>query len=242
MKKTFVLVFMLLFILPFFFQKNINAYGFGFVKNNNHEVPDVGFYKNIIEENNGYYVGKRDKIYLTFDVGFDNGYLNHYLDILKEEKVTATFFVTGDFCKRYSDKLRRIYEDGHLICNHSYAHENITKMSKKQIKDDLEKLENLYFDEIGDKMVKIFRPPEGQFDEKSMNTLQKLGYKTIFWSIAHVDWKKSKSNAFQNVSKNLHDGAIILLHTVNQNNYECLSDIIKEIRKQGYEFSTVDKI
>ena len=242
MKKTFVLVFMLAFLFPFFFTKNIEAYGFGYKKNDNHEIPDIGIYKDIIEKNNGHYIGDPNKIYLTFDVGYDNGYLDYYLDVLKQEKVTATFFVTGDFCKRFEDKLMNIYKDGHLICNHSYSHSNITKMSENQIYDDLKKLETLYYDKIGSKMTKIFRPPEGQFDEKSMEILKKLGYKTIFWSIAHVDWKQNNNDAFKNVLKNLHGGAIILLHTVNKNNYECLSNIINEIRNQGYEFSTVDKI
>ena len=75
-----------------------------------------------------------------------------------------------------------------------------------------------------------------------MKTLAKLGYKTIFWSIAHVDWKSSNDNGFDNVKRNLHDGAVILLHTVNEDNYQNLGKIIDYIKEQGYELSTVDKI
>lgn len=240
MKKIIVIVFALIFsLMPFI---DINAYGFGFKKNNNHQIPEIGFYDAILKENNAYYVGNKEKIYLTFDVGYDNGHLTKYLDILKEENVQASFFVTGDFVKRFSPILKRIYDDHHLICNHSYAHKAINLMSEAEIRNDLEKLEMSYFDEIGQKMVKIFRPPEGQFDEKSLKILCKLGYKTIFWSIAHVDWKASNDDALSSVINNLHDGAIILLHTVNTNNYENLRAIINHVRGLGYQFATVDEI
>ena len=162
--------------------------------------------------------------------------------MLKEKNVKATFFVTGDFVNRFSSLLVRIYQDGHLICNHSYHHKAINSMSESEIKADLERLEMAYFDKIGVKMPMIFRPPEGQFDEKSLKTLAKLGYKTIFWSVAHVDWKSSNDNGFDNVKRNLHDGAVILLHTVNEDNYQNLGKIIDYIKEQGYELSTVDKI
>ena len=242
MKKIIVIVFsMFLSFLAFNFH-NIEAYGFGFKRNNNHQIPDIGFYKTILENNNCYYVGNPQNVYLTFDVGYDNGYLDKYLDILKAENVKATFFVTGDFVKRFSSHLVRIKEEGHLICNHSYSHRSINKLSNSQLQDDLVKLENEYFEVIGSKMPKIFRPPEGQFDEKSLNLLAKLGYKTIFWSFAHVDWKKSNDNSYKNIVDNLHGGAIILLHTVNEDNCLNLSKIIKYIRENGYELSTVDKI
>lgn len=242
MKKIIVLVFMMIFTFLAFSFKTINAYGYGFKRNEEHKVPDIGFYKEIIENNNGYYVGNPNCVYLTFDVGYDNGHLEKYLDILKAENVKATFFVTGDFIRRFSSLLVRMYEDGHLICNHSYSHKTINRMSEDEIKTDLERLEMAYFEQFGVKMAKIFRPPEGQFDQKSMNILDKLGYKTIFWSIAHVDWKTSKDSSLQNVANNLHDGAIILLHTVNEDNYQNLSKIIDLIRKNGYKLATVDEI
>ncbi len=242
MKKIIVLVFVMMFTFLALSYKTINAYGYGFKRNKEHKEPDVGFYKEIIVDNNGFYVGNPNSVYLTFDVGYDNGYLEKYLDILKAENVRATFFVTGDFVKRFSSLLVRIYEDGHLICNHSYSHKTINKVSESELKTDLERLESAYFEQIGVKMAKIFRPPEGQFDEKSMKILNKLGYKTIFWSIAHVDWKTSKDNCLQNVIDNLHDGAIILLHTVNEENYQNLPQIIDFIRKNGYKLSTVDEI
>lgn len=241
-KKIVVIVFVMLLSFLTFNYRKIEAYGFGFSRNSEHQVPNIGFYKKILEENNGYYVGEPNCVYLTFDVGYDNGYLEKYLDILKEENVKATFFVTGDFVRRFSSLLVRIHEEGHLICNHSYSHRNINSLSNSELERDLTKLENAYYDVIGVKMAKIFRPPEGQFDEKSLKFLSKLGYKTIFWSIAHVDWKNSKDNSYKNIVDNIHDGAVVLLHTVNEDNYQNLSNIIKFIRDNGYELATVDKI
>lgn len=221
----------------------VNASGWGFKRNSEHQVPDIGKYQRDIEGTNSYYVGKKDKVYLTFDAGYDNGVLSKILDTLKEKKVKATFFVTGDFVKRFPDLTKRIVEEGHVVGNHSYSHRKITTLSKSELESDLQRLEKSFYELTKTKMPLYFRPPEGDFDQKSLKNLKDLGYKTIFWSIAYVDWKTKKQQGadycVKTIMDNLHDGAIILMHSVSISNSEALPIVIDKIIEKGYSFDTV---
>lgn len=233
----------------FFTSTNINAIasGWGYRKNNNHEIPEIGKYQGIIEGTNSYYVGPNEKsVYLTFDAGYDNGMLDKILDTLKEKNVKATFFVTGDFVKRFPKLVLRIYHEGHLACNHSYSHKKITSLTKNELNDDLKKLENEYYKLTGLEMIHYFRPPEGEFDRTSLLNLKELGYKTIFWSIAYKDWvvdeQSGKDYCVKTIMDNLHNGAIILMHSVSSSNQIALSTVIDKITNEGYTFKTVDSL
>lgn len=230
----------------FFTSTYVKSYasGWGFRKNNNHTVPDIGKYQHDIEGTNSFYVGPDEKsVYLTFDAGYDNGVLVKILDVLKEKNVKASFFLTGDFIKRFDDLTLRIVDDGHIACNHSYSHKKITKLSKEELKLDLEKLETEFYNLTNTHMVKYFRPPEGEFNRGSLENVQSLGYKTIFWSIAYVDWDTKKQSGVdycvKTVMDNLHNGAIILMHSVSSSNQEALPIIIDKIIQEGYTFKTV---
>lgn len=233
----------------FFTSTNINAMasGWGFSKNKNHEVPEIGKYASVLEGTNSYYVGPNEKsVYLTFDAGYDNGMLDKILDTLKEKNVKATFFITGDFVKRFPELVIRISQEGHLACNHSYSHKKITSLTKDELNNDLTKLENEYYNLTGLEMIHYFRPPEGEFDRTSLLNLKELGYKTIFWSIAYKDWvvdkQSGKDYCVKTIMDNLHNGAIILMHSVSSSNQEALSTVIDKITNEGYTFKTVDSL
>ena len=119
-------------------------------------------------------------------------------------------------------------------------------MSEEEIKSDLEKLESVYFQLTGKPIAKYFRPPKGDFDRKSLMYVSKLGYKNIFWSMAHFDWDVNKQMSVEKTEKivleNLHNGAIILMHSVSISNARSLPRIIDEAVKQGYRFETLDKL
>ena len=238
-----------LFIISFYFfcvNINVDAAGWGFRKNPNHLPPQIGSYASIIEDTNSFYIGDDKKIYLTFDAGYDNGNLEGILDVLKDKEVKATFFVTGDFVNRFSDLTKRMVEEGHIVANHSYYHKTINTQTNEELASDLKKLEDSFKNVTGKEMVKVFRPPKGEFDRESLLNLKELGYKTVFWSIAYEDWSKeherSKDYSYKRVIDNLHPGAIILMHTVSKSNKEALPDIIDEIRNQGYEFADVTEL
>lgn len=239
----------LLFVMFFITSTiSLNAYGFGFTRNDEHKTPNIGFYQEILDSTSSYYVGDTNKkeIYLTFDSGYDNGELPKILDILKEEEVLASFFITGDFVKRFPDLVIRMTNEGHTICNHTYHHPDLTKLSSDEIAYELRKLEDEYFFLTKSRMASYVRTPEGSFDKKTLKVIESLGYKTVFWSSAIVDWKvngqKGKDYAKKMFLDNLHNGAIILMHSVSSSNREALPSIIREVKSMGYDFKTVSSL
>lgn len=238
MKKIFIALIVLIFSVCF--VNSVDAHGFGLAKNNEHKQPDIGKYANIIEGTDSYYVGSNEEkvVYFTFDAGYDNGVLSQILDVLKEKDVKATIFVTGDFLERETELVKRIVEEGHIIGNHTYNHKNITKLDENGLKKEIEKVEQKYYEITGKEMVKFFRPPAGEFDKQSLLNVKDLGYKTFFWSIAYHDWDVNKQHgsnfAYNAVMNNLHNGAILLMHTVSTDNLGALPKVIDDIRSQGY--------
>jgi peptidoglycan-N-acetylmuramic acid deacetylase len=179
-------------LFAFSLVKDGNAYGFGVKKNDKNIQPDIGFYKSILEENNAIYVGNKNskKIYLTFDCGYENGFTERILDVLENQNVPAVFFVTGHYITSAPNLVLRMKEDGHAIGNHSNKHKDITKISEEEIKKEVVELESMYTKLTGSNIDPFYRPPEGSFDGKSLATIKKLGYTTLFWSLAYKDWEK----------------------------------------------------
>lgn len=245
MNKFFIL---LSTIMLSFVNVSQKSYGWGFSKNSNHMQPYIGKYLEEIENTNSYYVGDKDKkqVFLTFDAGYDNGNLIKILDILDEKEVEGTFFITGDFLNRFSDLVIEINNRGHIIGNHTWSHKNITKLSDDEIREELNKVENKYKELTGEEIDSYFRPPAGVFNNRSLNVIKNNGYSTIFWSIAYKDWETNKegnvNKSVSSVIDNLHNGAIILLHTVSNENVEALPIIIDKIKEEGYEIVSLNNL
>ena len=108
------------------------------------------------------------------------------------------------------------------------------------------KLEDEFYNLTGTKMVKYFRPPEGEFSRASLLNVKSLGFKTIFWSIAYKDWDTKNQNGVdycvKTIMDNLHNGAIILMHSVSSSNQEALPTVIEKITQEGYTFKTVNEL
>ena len=209
---------------------------------------------NFIEKYDGYYVDKKhgdsDKekvVYLTFDAGYENGNVTKILDVLKEENVPGAFFILGHLIERNTDVVERMANEGHLVCNHTAHHHDMSRVSSKgEFERELKSLEKLYIEKTGKELSKYYRPPEGRFSEKSMQYAKDLGYKTIFWSIAYADWDNEKQmaedKAKEKILENLHNGAVILLHPTSETNARILKDLIREIKVSGYRFGTLDEL
>lgn len=241
--KKMMLLSGFLFLLIFFAQTYAKGYGVG--KNSRGERPNVE--DSVITENNGYCIGKDTKnIYLTFDCGYENGYTEAILDTLKETDTKAVFFITGHYLKSSKDIVRRMLDEGHIIGNHSYSHKDFTKSTSEEILKDLKKLEDLFYEEFQIPMSKYVRPPRGEYNETSQKTLKENGYTSVFWSLAYVDWNKDVYNgnhySYTKVLSRIHNGAIILMHTVGKDNMMDLKDIILKLKDEGYVFSTIDKL
>ncbi len=258
LKFLLALIFLLTFIFLILLQPlnvfayNINNnnyyyhYGWGFRNNNDHTPPEIGKYKEEIANTDAFYIGDslKHNIYLTFDAGYDNGNLASILDILQEKEVQATFFITGDFLNRCSDLVKRIANEGHLVGNHTWHHYNITKLNKQELEKEIKQVEDKYYEITNKEINHFFRPPEGEFNHQSLENVKAIGYKTIFWSLAYKDWdtkhQHGKDYAYNSVMNKIHNGAIILMHTVSTDNKEALPYIIDELRNQGYIFSSLN--
>ncbi|ASK61067.1 delta-lactam-biosynthetic de-N-acetylase [Virgibacillus phasianinus] len=250
MKKTIgFLTLMFLICLTIFPNPSAaSGYGWGFKKSTNHEIPDIGKYKQMLDKYGAYYVDDSgDKVvYLTFDNGYEQGYTGKILDTLKKENVPATFFVTGHYVESKPELIKRMVSEGHIIGNHSYHHPDLTIVSKQKMKKELETLEDAVAEITDQEQMKYLRPPRGIFSEQTLKWANELGYIHIFWSLAFSDWNTDKQKggdyAYEQVMKQIHPGAIILLHTVSSDNAEALPRIITDLKKKGYTFKSLDDL
>lgn len=223
-----------------------SAYGFGLVNNDNYR-PNAAKYGKLIEEYDGVYIGPDDNsLYLTFDCGYENGYTMDILDTLKKTNTKALFFITGHYLNSVPDIVQRMIDDGHIIGNHTYSHKDFTASSNEYIINDLKKLETEFYNKFNVEMSKYVRPPRGEFDDRSLKLLNENGYKSVFWSLAYVDWDKDKFNgnnySYNQVMKKVHSGAIILMHTVSKDNKVDLELIIDTLKNKGYVFKSIDNV
>lgn len=203
----------------------------------------------LLKENSGYYVGNTEEkeLYLTFDEGYENGYTNDILDTLKKHGVKAAFFVVEPYVKSNPDIIRRMVEEGHLVCNHSAHHPSMAKVRDfDKFKKELGEVEDLFKEITGKEMPKYFRPPMGRYSELSLHYTKDLKYKTIFWSLAYYDWDPKKqpnpSDAKKLLLKRTHNGSIVLLHAVSKTNRDILDELITTWKSEGYTLKSLDQL
>lgn len=226
------------------------TYHFGFKKSVDGRLPTIdqeGF-KNIVTKHGALFLGNtsRKELFLTFDNGYENGFTPRILDVLNEKKVPAAFFVTGHYVKDQPELIKRMATDGHIVGNHSWSHPDMSKLSEGSIKTELDKVKEQVEVLTGQKEMKYLRPPRGIFNERLLVASKQFGYINVFWSLAYKDWdvnaQRGSQYAYSEVIKQLHPGAIILLHSVSKDNTEALGRIIDEARRQGYEFKSLDQL
>ena len=219
--------------------------GWGIKRNDNHEQPDLGANnKKLLEQYNGIAMGNgEDKyVYLTFDMGYEAGYTSKILDVLKENDVKAAFFITGHYLNTASDLVKRMINEGHIVGNHTVNHKSMPDIDDQEIKDEVMNLHDSVYEKFEYEMEYI-RPPMGEFSQRTLDIMRNLGYKTVMWSLAYDDWDEKKQGKEEygkdKILKNIHNGAIILLHANSKDNANILDECIKSIKQMGYEFKTL---
>lgn len=227
-------------------DNKLYAWGFKRIKGKAPSIP-----KNITDMLNrydGYYLGNTNEkvLYLTFDEGYENGYTEQILDVLKKNNVPAAFFVTGPYLEKETQLIQRMVDEGHIVGNHTINHPSMPSvLDNERLKYEITGLSD-YFKEKYGKVMKYIRPPKGEYSERTLSISQNLGYKTIFWSSAYVDWdinnQKGVQHAIEKVTEQFHNGSIILLHAVSADNANALDEIIKIAREQGYRFASLDEL
>lgn len=221
--------------------------GWGIKRNNNNEQPDVGSKnKSILEQNNGICLGNKDKkvIYLTFDEGYEAGYTPKILEVLKQNEVKATFFITAHYLNTQEELVKQMLEEGHIVGNHTVNHKSMPDLTDDKVNTEIMNLHKAIYEKFAYEM-KYIRPPMGEFSERTLSITKSLGYKTVMWSFAYKDWdennQSNEESAKKMVISNLHNGEIMLLHGNSKTNTNILDSLIKEIKNKGYEIKSLDE-
>ena len=186
-------------------------------------------------------------IYLTFDAGYENGSTGKILDVLKKHDVPAAFFLVGHYMEKNADLVRRMVSEGHTVGNHTLHHPDMSKISDPAaFEAELKGLEDLYRETTGEELPKFYRPPQGTYSEENLKMAQKLGYKTVFWSLAYVDWNNdtqpTREEAFSKLIPRIHNGAVVLLHSTSQTNAEILDELLTKWKDMGYRFGRIPEL
>ena len=187
------------------------------------------------------------RIYLTFDSGYENGCTEKILDILKKHHVPAAFFLVGNYIERNPELVKRMISESHIVGNHTMHHYDMSRIKEKEnFEKELTDLESLYKEVTGQEMEKYYRPPQGIYSQENLEMASALGYKTLFWSLAYVDWNNhsqpSREQAMSKLLPRIHNGAVVLLHSTSQTNAEVLDEVLTEWKKMGYSFGDISEI
>ena len=158
------------------------------VRNKNHLQPKVEPNMSFIEKYNGFYVDKKHgdstlekRVYLTFDAGYENGNIEKILDVLKIKNVHGAFFILSNIIKTNTDLVKRMADEGHIVCNHTASHRDMTKINNiEEFASELKKLEDIYIEYTGRELAKYYRPPEGKFNEQNLEFASSLDIKQYF--------------------------------------------------------------
>ncbi len=229
------------------------AEGWGIGKNTEHKQPTAWGYddKYKFDEVGAWYVDKNatedDKvIYLTFNCGYEVGYTEGFLEVLKKHDVKASWFVLEEYIRQCPEEIRWLMENGHLVGSHSAYHLNYGTSSPEAVIKDMLKNEQRMRDYVGLEMDKIMRPPSGYYNEQTLRIMQDLGYKTYFWSLAYPDWdpndQPSEEYILNYFKANHHNGAIAVIHITSGKGMKVLDEVITMLKAEGYRFGLVTEI
>ena len=202
-----------------------------------------------LKEYDAVYIGDTTKkvLYLTFDAGYENGCTEKILNTLKKHDVKAAFFLVGNYIEKNADLVRRMVNEGHIVANHTMHHYDMSRLSDAEsFAKELQELETLFQSVTGKEMPKYYRPPQGIYSEENLRIAKQLGYKTVFWSLAYVDWNNdaqpTREEALGKLLPRTHDGAVILLHSTSKTNAGTLDELLTKWKEMGYSFQTIDTL
>lgn len=220
-----------------------------FMRNKEHKKVTGAEDAKTLAKYNAYYINAQTNekvIYLTFDCGYENGYTEKILDILKEHDAKAMFFVTKSYIKSNKDIVKRMKEEGHMVGNHTCTHPSLPDKSIKKVKSEILDCAAYMKEETGYEMDKFIRPPMGEYSNRTLKITKDLGYKSIFWSIAYLDYdvnkQPGKAYVIKHFKENYHKGAIPLIHNVSSSNTQALDEVLTFLEDKKYRFGTLDEL
>lgn len=213
------------------------------------EPPVANATQEFLSGFDAYYIGDTSEknLYLTFDAGYENGHTEEILSVLEKHGVQATFFLVGSYIREHPDLVRKLVEAGQLVGNHTNTHPDMAQIANSaDFAAELDATAEAYREATGEEMPKFYRPPQGNYNEENLAMAQELGYRTIFWSLAYVDWleedQPEREEAFAKLIPRVHPGAIVLLHSTSQTNAEILDELLTRWEDMGYQFCSLTEL
>lgn len=207
------------------------------------EFPIAAYSAYYLDKN----VSEDDKVmYLTFDCGYENGFTPAILDTLAEKDVKAMFFVTKDFIVKNPAYVKRMKEEGHLVGNHTVRHLSSPELTPEELEEELFEVAKVMEEETGYRLDPFFRPPMGEYSERTLKVTQDMGYASIFWSIAYYDYDVNNQPGKEYVTDHFatyhHNGSIVLMHNTSESNMQALGDVIDHLKSEGYRLASLTEL
>lgn len=225
------------------------SWGLGFGADGSETQPTGSLSKEELAEYDAWYLGADTEkvLYLTFDCGYENGNTERILDALHKHNAKATFFVVGHFLESAPDLVKRMKEEGHMVGNHTWHHPDMDTIAEEaKFREELDLVAAKYKEITGEELNHFYRPPQGKYNLNNLAMAKKLGYQTIFWSLAYVDWnvdaQPTKEEAFSKLTGRVHPGAVVLLHNTSKTNGEILDELLTKWEEMGYHFGTLEDL
>lgn len=181
---------------------------------------------------------KKPTIALTFDDG-PSKYTKEIVKLLNEYDANATFFILGNKVENYHDTLTFVLESGNELGNHSYNHKKLTKLSSKELHNQIEMTNEVVKKTLGYD-IRLFRPTYGA----TSNSLKSnINMEIVLWNVDTEDWKlRNSKKIYEKALHDIKDGKIILMHDIYKSTLESLKLLLPELKKQGYQIVTVSEL
>lgn len=218
-----------------------------FKRNENHEIPEVQNEIDLTKYDAWYaktdITDGENPVFLTFDCGYENGYTPGILDVLKKHKAPAAFFVCKHFIEDQPDLIKRMKEEGHVVGNHTSNHICMPESDERTIREEIADNANYMKEATGYEMDPFFRPPKGEYSERTLQITKNMGYTTVFWSLAYPDYdvnnQPGADYVIERFDKYIHPGAIPLIHNISESNAQALDTVLTNLEKEGYSFQSL---
>ena len=180
---------------------------------------------------------------MTFDDGPHGANTPRLLEMLKQRKIHATFFMVGQCVAEFPDIVKKIVADGHEIANHSWSHPQLSTMSEAAVRDQLQKTHDAIIAACG-VTPKVMRPPYGAFTARQRAWAHgEWGYKCILWDVDPLDWKVRSSEHVKNeILKATVPGSIILAHDIHKSTVDAMPETLDALLAKGFKFVTVSEL
>lgn len=213
------------------------------------EAPVGNANRTVLAHYDAAYLGDENEktLYLTFDAGYENGYMPQILDVLRDHHVSAAFFLVGNYLEQNPELVCRMVDEGHIVGNHTWSHPDMSKITDREaFARELGRVEEKYREVTGRELERYYRPPQGIYSEENLKLAQELGYRTVFWSLAYVDWNNDAQPTAQEALDKLlprtHNGAVVLLHATSRTNAAILDELLSRWEAEGYRFAPVSEL